>query len=284
MRARNIKPGFFINDDLGQLDIAARMLFIGLWCAADREGRLEDRPLRIKAQIFPYDDLDIDKLLNDLHESGHINRYEVSGVRYIAVENFQKHQRPHSNEKESEIPAPESGNLDHTPSDGAHDQDQEEQTFDQGEQHLLPRKEALRPDSLIPDTGLPDPPGGADAPADEPQPDPAPKPRKPNPQWRLLEICTELNGGDPSDAHRSTKQLSKFTSLLKQHEFPDIEGCMRWLAADDFWSKKKIDAFTVEKHIDRFVMAGRPDVTQMRSDWDLYPDFDDPKVRERILG
>lgn len=284
MRARNIKPGFFINDDLGQLDIAARMLFIGLWCAADREGRLEDRPLRIKAQIFPYDDVDIDKLLNDLHESGHINRYEVSGSRYIEVENFQKHQRPHSNEKESEIPAPESGNIDSTLEEKSSTQEEVEQTFYQGEKRFQLRGEALRSDSLIPDPGSLDPPGGAEAPAEEPEPASKPRPRQPNPQWRLLEICTELNGGDPSEVPRSTKQLAKFSALLKQHEFPDIEACMRWMAADEFWRKAKFDAFNVEKYMDRFIMAGKPDVTKRSSDWDLYPNLSDPEVRERILG
>jgi len=33
----------------------ARLLYPGLWMLADREGRLEDRPLRIKAEILPYD-------------------------------------------------------------------------------------------------------------------------------------------------------------------------------------------------------------------------------------
>ena len=44
MRARNIKPGFFKNDALAELDFAGRLLFIGLWGIADRAGRLEDRP------------------------------------------------------------------------------------------------------------------------------------------------------------------------------------------------------------------------------------------------
>ena len=53
-RARNIKPSFFMNEDLGQADPLVSLLFISLWCLADREGRLEDRPLKIKAQTFPY--------------------------------------------------------------------------------------------------------------------------------------------------------------------------------------------------------------------------------------
>ena len=33
---------------------------------ADREGRLEDRALRIKAELFPYEQIDVDALLDDL--------------------------------------------------------------------------------------------------------------------------------------------------------------------------------------------------------------------------
>lgn len=47
--ARNIKPGFFTNDVLAACDQLARLLFAGLWTVADRAGRLEDRPKRIKA-------------------------------------------------------------------------------------------------------------------------------------------------------------------------------------------------------------------------------------------
>ena len=33
-RARNIKPGFFDNEILGELPALTRLLFIGLWCLA----------------------------------------------------------------------------------------------------------------------------------------------------------------------------------------------------------------------------------------------------------
>jgi len=106
-RARNIKPGFFMNEYLAECDLAARLLFIGLWCLADREGRLEDRPKRIGAFVFPYEQYDIDNLLEQLAERGFIIRYQVDGKKYIQVVNFKKHQNPHVREAASEIPAPE---------------------------------------------------------------------------------------------------------------------------------------------------------------------------------
>ena len=107
-RARNIKPGFFENEYLAELSFEARLLFIGLWTLADREGRLEDRPKRIKATLFPYDELDVNKLLQQLASSSDkfIVRYEHEGEKYIQIANFSKHQNPHIKEPVSTIPAP----------------------------------------------------------------------------------------------------------------------------------------------------------------------------------
>ena len=106
MRSRNIKPGFFKNDTLAELDFAGRLLFIGLWGIADREGRLEDRPKKIKAEVFPYDEVNVDAFLGELARLGFILRYEVDGERYIQIVHFDKHQNPHPREAPSNIPAP----------------------------------------------------------------------------------------------------------------------------------------------------------------------------------
>jgi len=115
-RARNIKPGFFKNEYLAELPPLTRLLFIALWCEADREGRLEDRPLRIKAEYFPYDDCDINTMLAQCeHSAGNfLTRYEVDGKRYIQIRNFKKHQNPHIKEQPSAIPPPPE-NFDNTP-------------------------------------------------------------------------------------------------------------------------------------------------------------------------
>ena len=105
-RSRNIKPGFFLNDELAECEPLARILFAGLWCIADREGRLEDRPKRIKAEVLPYDNCDADQLLNQLVKHEFILRYEVDGSQYIQIINFKKHQNPHVKEAESIIPPP----------------------------------------------------------------------------------------------------------------------------------------------------------------------------------
>lgn len=106
-RARNIKPGFFKNENLAERSPLARLLFAGLWCLADRAGRLEDRPKRIRAEVLPYDDGSVDDMLDELNRAGFIMRYQVGEQRFIQVLNFTKHQNPHCKEAASTIPAPD---------------------------------------------------------------------------------------------------------------------------------------------------------------------------------
>ena len=106
-RSRNIKPAFFANENLADLPPETRLLFIGLWCLADKEGRLEDRPRRIGAFLFPYESHDVEGMIDDLGGSDFLVRYEAGGVRYIQITNFTKHQSPHCKEQDSTIPAPD---------------------------------------------------------------------------------------------------------------------------------------------------------------------------------
>ena len=102
-----MKPGFFKNEDLAACGMAARVLFAGLWCFADRKGRLEDRPIRIKAEIFPYDDsVKVDDILSKLDAAGFIKRYKNGSGKFIQIINFHKHQNPHVKEQDSTIQAP----------------------------------------------------------------------------------------------------------------------------------------------------------------------------------
>jgi len=103
-RARLLKPSFFTNDALGEVEPLGRLLFAGLWCLADREGRLHDRPRRIKAEVLPYDEVDVNRLLDELAARSLIVRYQVDGRRYVQVTTFSKHQRPHAREVPSTIP------------------------------------------------------------------------------------------------------------------------------------------------------------------------------------
>ena len=105
-RARNIKPSFFQDDKLGELPIYSRMAFIGLWTLSDFKGCLEFRPKMLKVQLLPYDECNIEEVVNALEEARFIRYYSIQGKRYIKIVNFEKHQNPHKNEREagSDIP------------------------------------------------------------------------------------------------------------------------------------------------------------------------------------
>src|SRR6185295_14110057 len=107
-RSRNIKPSFFSNELLAECDPLGRLLFIGLWCIADREGRIEERHKRIKAELFAYDSCDIGALIDGLVEREFLVRFEFEGRKYLQILNWHKHQAPHYLEPDSSIIAPES--------------------------------------------------------------------------------------------------------------------------------------------------------------------------------
>ena len=154
-RARNIKPGFFTNEDLVEIDPLGRLLFIGLWTLADREGRLDDRPKKIKMEVFPCDNCDVDELLEQLAEKGFILRYQVGSGKYIQIVNFSKHQNPHKNEKPSEIPAPNCEKEESAPEESSTTPVMERTTPEKAES--TPEKAVVTPaDSLIPDSPFSD--------------------------------------------------------------------------------------------------------------------------------
>ena len=103
-RARNIKPSFFLNEDIVELPCEARLLFIGLWTLADGEGRLENRPKKIKISLFPADDINVSEQLSNISKYGFIELYNADNTDVIQITNFVKHQTPHGLEKDSELP------------------------------------------------------------------------------------------------------------------------------------------------------------------------------------
>lgn len=151
MRARDIKPQFFLNDQLAECSFPARLAYPGLWMVADREGRLEYRPKRLKAEIFPYDDVDMVALLEELISNGLVVRYEVNNIEYLWIPTFLKHQKPHPNEKPSVIP-PCPGNF--IPEKQVSNT-KVKTTFNQGDNNVTPRlkvgntKEKLNPASSL---------------------------------------------------------------------------------------------------------------------------------------
>jgi hypothetical protein len=162
-RARNLKPSFFTDDEIAGLEPLARILFMGLWCLADREGRLHDKPKKIKAEVLPYDDVPVDNLLQGLHDARFIVRYEHDGQHYIQVRQFKKHQKPHIKELASSIPGPEPNRPQPKPEPVPEIPEPSGLIVDCG--LLIPSSGLPLPDcgSRTPDPGLPQPATAADA-------------------------------------------------------------------------------------------------------------------------
>ena len=145
-RSRNIKPGFFTNDVLGELPALTRLLFAGIWTLCDREGRLDDRPKKIRAEVLPYDVCDAEEMLQSLEKAGFIRRYEADGQRVIQVLSWHKHQNPHVKEAASTLPPPNGFSPETRPAPDKHSASTEQE---HDKEEPLPERAGLIPDSLL---------------------------------------------------------------------------------------------------------------------------------------
>lgn len=103
-RIRTIKPEFFTSEDIVGLSPLARLLYIALWCEADREGRLVWKPKTFKMRYFPGDKCDIDALCNEILDTGLIVQYCEC---YAYIPTFHSHQHINPRESKSQLPEPD---------------------------------------------------------------------------------------------------------------------------------------------------------------------------------
>lgn len=216
-RARNIKPKFFQNDELGELDPLARLLFIGLWTVADFKGCLEYRPKRLKTQLLPYDDCDLDALARTLDKSGFIAIYSVQGRSYAKVLKFLEHQNPHKNERDAGSDIPDIDEKDSEINELTQDgKNREEDGSD--------RAESLFP---LPDSLILNPSTDAAAPARADAPRVRQQPREPADDEKFAEAWAaypKRPGASRADAHKA------WSARIKEKVDPDaiIAGVRRY--------------------------------------------------------
>lgn len=115
MRIRTIKPEFFLHEGLHDLEAATqglpvRLVYIALWCVADREGRLAYRPRALKPQILPYDETGaFPQCIDLLVQHGYLVLYTgPAGEELAYIPTFGKHQSINARESESKLPPPPS--------------------------------------------------------------------------------------------------------------------------------------------------------------------------------
>lgn len=108
-RIRTIKPEFFRHEALQDLESDNHekypmLVFVGIWCLADREGRFLWRPRLIKLDVLPFLEFNMEETLNLLVAAGFIRHYSVEGIEYGAITNWDRHQIVGRDEPPSEIP------------------------------------------------------------------------------------------------------------------------------------------------------------------------------------
>lgn len=90
-KIRGVHPEFWTDEDIVELTLPARLLFIGLWNFACDNGHLDDKPKQIKMRVMPSDDVDVDALLDELVWHKRIQRKDGT----ITIRKFAEHQKPH---------------------------------------------------------------------------------------------------------------------------------------------------------------------------------------------
>lgn len=105
-RIRTVKPEYWTDEKILSVSITARLFFIGLWNWADDHGVVENKPMQLKARIFPCDQVDVPALVDELVNVGLLQKYQPNGEGFLLIRNFTKHQvvdRP----RKSSLPLPE---------------------------------------------------------------------------------------------------------------------------------------------------------------------------------
>lgn len=105
MKIRSLRPEFFADGRMAQLSPMARILYMGLWCIADDEGRGRFHPKSIEGEVFPHETVDIRTLLTELIEMGRIVTYDVGAESYFHIPKFTTYQHP-NRAFESRLPPP----------------------------------------------------------------------------------------------------------------------------------------------------------------------------------
>jgi len=92
-RIRTVKPELWTDERVGECSVSARLLFIATWNFADDHGGLDRSAKQLKAQAFPYDNIDCEPLVQELLKVGLLIEYEAQGKKYLHIKGFRTHQK-----------------------------------------------------------------------------------------------------------------------------------------------------------------------------------------------
>lgn len=94
-RIRTIKPDFWTDGNMVKLSPFARLLYIGMWnFTLCDHGHVADDAMKLKLQILPMDNIDIEALLAEIMAQGRVVRVaDGDGRTYLLVKRFEDHQK-----------------------------------------------------------------------------------------------------------------------------------------------------------------------------------------------
>ena len=104
-RIRTIKPDFWTDEEIVELDPLDRLLFIGLWNFCDDQGFIDYRPKKIKMQVLPADDVDLPAAMERLRRASLVDAYDAPSGVVAHIRNWSKHQRVNNPSKPRYIAA-----------------------------------------------------------------------------------------------------------------------------------------------------------------------------------
>lgn len=108
MRNRQVHPDFWKSDTAGELDFFGRLLFVALWCMADREGLVLYRPRRISVEAFPFDGISGEQIVAAVDKMKSLGMVEELSNpsekrKCLKVVNFKEYQTIHPKEAKSKL-------------------------------------------------------------------------------------------------------------------------------------------------------------------------------------
>ncbi len=93
-RIRSVHPSQWTDESFVECSFAARLFVIAVRNETDDNGIFEWKPKTLKMKLFPADNIDLEPLLAELIDTKQVMKFEVNGIYYGMVRNFQKYQRP----------------------------------------------------------------------------------------------------------------------------------------------------------------------------------------------
>ncbi len=107
MPNRIIKESICTSEDINQLSEMAEIFFYRLMVNCDDFGRMDGRPVILKAKTFPLREITVEKVekcLDELVKRGMVRLYIVENKPYLEMTAWRKHQTPRA--KKSKFPDP----------------------------------------------------------------------------------------------------------------------------------------------------------------------------------